>query len=117
MPVVKYNDIQSQPRAPGITTKQLITADTGSGNVTLGELVMQPGSSLIPHIHRIEEAMFVTEGNPSIIIGSENFNLDVGSAVLCPAGIPHQLKNDGKMPAKIVFFFPGIQVYREEVKE
>ncbi len=117
MTVIRSADVEFQQRAPGIKIRQFINQERGAGSVTLGEGVMSPGSSLDLHTHKIEEAMIIAEGTATLICGKETQTLEVGDAILAPAGEAHLLANNSQKPMRFIFFFPTVNTQRELVNE
>ncbi len=115
MPVIKYMDVTPVERAPGCMMRQFVNQDMGAGAVTLGELIMQPGSALPIHTHKIEEAMFLVEGQLVLLDGDKSITVDAGTAILAPAWVKHNLANKTDKPARLLFCYPGVNVQRDVV--
>ena len=116
MPVIRSADVAFQERSPGIKVRQLINQERGSGAVTLGEAIMDPGSSLELHTHKIEEGILIAEGTATLVCGSETQTLTAGDAILAPAGEAHLLSNKSQGIVRFIFFFPAVNTQREAAK-
>ncbi len=64
-----------------------------------------PGQSQKVHVHDdIDKVYVVLTGRPTLILSGEERRLMTSQAALCPAGVPHGLRNDGKDPATLLVF-------------
>ncbi len=117
MPIIRNADAKFQQTTPGVRARQLVNQDTGAGAITLGEIIMEPGSSLVLHTHTIEEAMFIVEGTATVVLGNETHSLRAPGALLAPAGVNHLLANKSGKPMRFLFFYPAVSVQRQPVKE
>ncbi len=117
MPIVRDAELEFQPRAPGINAKQWVSQEIGAGAITLGEIVMEPGTSLPLHTHKVEEALFIVEGTATAILGDKTYTLEAKSVVLAPAGVRHLLANHTQEQMRFLFFYPAVQVQREVVAD
>jgi mannose-6-phosphate isomerase-like protein (cupin superfamily) len=93
----------------GVAIKILLSsADTG-GQFSLIEGLMPPGGDGGLHIHTNEdETMHLLEGTLEVTIGSRDFTLAPGETYFAPRGVPHRLRNPGKMSARgLVVTTPG----------
>ena len=72
----------------------------------MGMVTIQPGESGNPHNHEKEqETWFVISGEGKLVIGKEEVHLEPDMLVVAPAGIPHQIFNDGSNVLKALFIF------------
>ena len=56
--------------------KLTIGKDTGAGAITAGVVYLEPGGTIRPHTHLIEEAMTLVEGRLKILVGDETTEVD-----------------------------------------
>jgi HTH-type transcriptional repressor of puuD len=111
MPIIRSSEVKFGPGAtPDYQRRVLVGPEKGSGAITLGEVMMDPGSSLPLHTHRIEESMVITKGTITALLGNETYTLNPGDAILVPAWVKHLLANHGKETAGFYFFYPGVEV-------
>ena len=109
MPIVKASDIPlTTGRHPGVSSHVLLNADVGAGAVTLGELIVEPGGYLRPHIHLVEEAFFIFEGSGLALVGDQEIPVSAGTAILAPTGTAHGFRNNSDAPLKMAFFYPAL---------
>jgi quercetin dioxygenase-like cupin family protein len=117
MTVIRSVDVEFQQRSPGIKVRHLINQEKGAGAVTMGEIIMAPGTSLDLHTHKIEEAIIITEGTATLICGNEIQTLEASDAILAPAAEAHLLANRSQKPMRFLFFFPAVNTQRELVNK
>jgi quercetin dioxygenase-like cupin family protein len=116
MPIIRSTDVKFGPGATSDYRRRvLVGPEKGSGAITLGEIVMDPGASLPLHAHRIEESMVITRGTMTAVLGDETYTLNPSDAILVPAGLKHLLANPGTEPAGFLFFYPGVEVQMERM--
>ncbi len=114
MPVIRNSDVKFEEVAPGWMRRQLVNQEMGgAGACTLGEVILEPGASLIMHNHKLEEVFFITDGTATLVVDGETTIVEPNSAILVPAGAKHLLVNKAQEPLRFVFFHPGINVGRE----
>lgn len=97
---------------PGVFQTHFIDKQFGSGGVSMGMVTIQPGAGIPPHVHRVEDAMVVVEGEGIFLVGEQGIPFKAGMGLLAPAGVRHGLKNNGENPLKIVYTWPSIEVER-----
>ena len=72
----------------------------------MGMVTIQPGECGNPHTHEGEqETWFVISGEGKLIIGEEEVHLEPDMLIVAPAGVPHQIFNDGCDVLKALFIF------------
>ncbi|MFC2004611.1 cupin domain-containing protein [Chloroflexota bacterium] len=114
MSIIRNADVEFGPGSVENTKRRiLVNADRGAGAITLGELIMEPGTELPMHTHRIEETMVITKGEATVIQGGETHTLKQGDVLLAPAGGTHTLANRGSEPMEFLFFYPAVEVLIE----
>jgi len=116
MPIIRNAEVEFVPGfVENYERRILVNPDKGSGAITLGEAIMNPGAELPMHTHRIEEVMVITRGTATAILGDETYTLNQGDVILAPAGVKHLLANQGQEPASFLFFYPAIEVGLDRV--
>ena len=116
MPIIRNIDIKFAPGVVENTRRRiLVNPDKGSGAITLGESIMNPGTELPMHTHRIEETMVITKGAATVVLGNETYTLEPGDVILAPAGVKHMLANNGSEPMGFLFFYPAVEVRMERL--
>ena len=110
MPIIRKADVEFSPGSVENTMRRaLLNPDSGSGAVTLNEVIMNPGSELPLHTHIVEEAFFITKGIASAVLGDETYTLEPSDVMLAPAGIKHTLANRSNEPMGFLCFYPAVE--------
>ncbi len=79
------------------------TGQRSAAGPTVLELVTAPGFNTGAHVHsKIEELMYVVEGEFEFRLGDRMLNCGPGSFVEVPPGVAHALGNSGSEPATLV---------------
>lgn len=69
-----------------------------------GVILLLPGENLGAHYHhQVEETFYLLSGEATLLAGGHEVPLVPGDAVRLPAPEPHDLRNEGDAPAKLVF--------------
>jgi len=72
----------------------------------MGMVTIPPGESGNTHSHDIEqETWFIVSGRGKLSIGDETVELEPNMVGVAPAGVPHQIINDGSDELKALFIF------------
>lgn len=66
-----------------------------------------PGDNLGMHTDSAEELLIVLEGKLEATIGKEKASVSKGNIALVPKMMPHDLKNTGTEPARVLGVFGG----------
>ncbi len=67
------------------------------------EAYVPPGNGSPPHVHHREDEMFyVIEGEFEFIVAGESKRLTAGDFLLGKRGVPHNFKNVGKKPGRML---------------
>ncbi|MUG91461.1 cupin domain-containing protein [Scytonema sp. UIC 10036] len=83
----------------------LATGESTSGAYALLEIVMQPQSTVPPHIHdEADEAHYILEGEIEYQQGNQTIVATPGNFLHFSRGQSHGFKNTGSKPAKILMW-------------
>lgn len=80
----------------GVETRMIVSAQTGSHQLTLFEQWCVPGTGAPDHVHAVEEVLRVLAGKAEIWIADARYAVDPGESVIIPAGIRHGFINTGQ---------------------
>jgi quercetin dioxygenase-like cupin family protein len=108
--VTKHDDIAGESRGPGVTRKLTVSSATGAGAITTGIVYLEPGGTIRPHTHLIEEAMTLVEGKLTILVGDETTDVGAGTSWHAPGNTIHGARNIGDGVAVLMIAYPGIEV-------
>lgn len=84
-----------------------IYAATGAAATAVVYFEVAPGKRLGRHTDSSEEVLYIVEGEGEATIGEERASLSAGSLAVVPALAPHDIRNTGPIPLKVVGFFAG----------
>ena len=108
--VSRHEDIQGEVRGPGVIRKLTIDKSTGAGAITAGVVYLEPGGTIPPHTHLVEEAMTLVEGRLKILLGTETDEVSAGTSWLAPANTVHGARNIGDAQAVLIIAYPAVEV-------
>ena len=108
--VSRLADIPGEARGPGVTRKLTIDKSTGSGAICMGVVYLEPGGTIPPHTHLIEEAMTLVDGKLKILVGTETDEVEAGTSWLAPANTVHGARNIGDSVATLIIAYPANEV-------
>jgi mannose-6-phosphate isomerase-like protein (cupin superfamily) len=84
-----------------------IYAATGSAATAVVYFEVAPGKRLGRHTDSSEEVLYIVEGTGEATVGDERVAVSTGSLAVVPALAPHDIRNTGSAPLKVVGFFAG----------
>ena len=99
-----YEDIKPYRTKDGSIIRELMHPDVhGNDRMSLAEATVPVGFETQRHRHRqAEELYHISRGKGQMTLGSEKFAVKTGDTVFVPPGIPHQIRNTGDDPLKIL---------------
>ncbi len=84
-----------------------ISAATGSAATAVVYFEVATGKRLGRHTDSSEEILYVVDGDGEATVGEERVSIAAGSLAVVPALVPHDIRNTGSVPLKLVGFFAG----------
>jgi len=109
VPNLKYSDADLTRDTDAATYKAIFGEGDEDGHrlnsiSRIGELTVQPdGASALVSRPNEEYVLYVTEGNGTLIYGSEEAALKKNDFLYIPAGVRHGISNSGSKPIKVLF--------------
>jgi len=79
----------------GVTTRMLVSAETGAAQLCVFEQWIAPGAGGPTHFHPVEEILTVLAGEAEIWIEEQRHLVEAGQSALVPAGKRHGFRNSG----------------------
>ena len=79
----------------GVTTRMLVSAETGAAQLCVFEQWIAPGAGAPAHFHQVEEILTVLAGEAEIWIEEQRHFVQAGKSALVPAGKRHGFRNSG----------------------
>ncbi len=90
------------------TSRQILISPEEAPNFAMRRFVIEPGGGMPAHTNTVEHEQYVLDGNASIGIGEEIFEVRKGDVVFIPAGIPHWYRVDGDEPFEFICVVPNL---------
>ena len=84
-----------------------IYAATGSAATAVVYFEVAPGKRLGRHTDSSEEVIYIVDGDGEVTVGDERATVSTGALAVVPAQVPHDVRNTGSTPLKVVGFFAG----------
>jgi putative monooxygenase len=101
---VQASEISPDRRRGGEIRTLLSPRNAGSVSGFSGVALLQPGERIAEHYHPYsEEFLFVVEGDATVDLDGEPWELATGAALLIPPGTRHRVRNPGAVPVRFVF--------------
>lgn len=85
----------------------IATKEQTGGSYSLLHQRLQRGSKPAPHSHAQEEALYVLEGEVTLIAGQERFTATAGSFVYIPEGTIHTFRVESAEAQLLDWHLPG----------
>ena len=95
MTITNHSTQPAEDWRPGVTTRMLHAASTGSAQLCIFEQWCDPGLGAPEHLHAVEEILDVLEGQADIFLDGATHAVTAGQSVLIPAGHWHGFTNTG----------------------
>ncbi len=86
----------------GVTYTTLLSGNDTAGHLCLIDMHIPTGGGPPPHRHDFEETFIVLEGEIEAVFRGEESVIKAGETVHIPANAPHQFKNNGTQPVRLL---------------
>ena len=86
---------------PGVMSRMLVSALTGSEHLCVLEQFCDPGRGAPTHRHAVEEVLTVRSGQAEVWVADEVRQVRAGQSVIVPAGSAHGFRNIGDTVLKV----------------
>lgn len=106
MPVLDKTGTSMTEMYPGFKRWSIVDGERGSVQLTVSEVVMEPGSAPPLHFHPTEETILIAEGQLEAYVGDETYQVSAGQMVLAPPGVKHGFANKTDKRALIYGIHP-----------
>jgi quercetin dioxygenase-like cupin family protein len=96
-----------KPGFQGMTARFALTGDDGCPRYAMRMMEFEPGGCTSLHAHPEEHAFYFLEGDPAFVDGDgRETPLEAGDFVYTQPGEPHQLRNLGTTPMRVICTIP-----------
>ncbi|RSM91631.1 cupin domain-containing protein [Kibdelosporangium aridum] len=111
--LIRPSEVEQVDRGAGIVTLPMVGKwNSTQSSVTTGVTSFAPGTGIPLHSHNVDECVLVLEGEATVTIGEDEFDVDAGVNTWVPAGVPHRFVNRGNSLMRIFWIYGGLQVTR-----
>ena len=110
MQTVTLGEVQLAREDSGLRVAFPFHAGTGTAASSAVYFQLDPGVAVGTHTDSAEEIVVILEGNAEAIVGDERGLLQAGDAAVVPASVPHDVRNVGDVPLRVLGFFAGSAV-------
>jgi 3-isopropylmalate dehydrogenase len=111
--VMRHAEIEPFDRGTGVRTLPYVGKWNAVGNhVTTGVTEFPPDAGIPLHTHNVEESVLILEGQATVVIDTDEFDLEAGDATWVPADVPHRFVNRGNGWMRIYWVYGGREVTR-----
>lgn len=93
MKLIEHQAQECEDWRPGVTTRMLVSAVSGSVQLCIFDQYCQPGHGAPTHLHAVEEVLTVLEGRAEIWVGDDRAEVGAGHSVIVPPGVKHGFRN------------------------
>ena len=104
---VKTIPVEAIDAGRGAFRQVLIGTDEGP-NFAMRRFIMEPGGGIPAHTNTVEHEQYVLRGRARLGVGREEFDIEAGSVVYIPAGVPHWYKVIGEEPFEFLCMVPNL---------
>ena len=109
-PVIRRSDdIDYEPvsAADGLEKGVLIGDDHGAPNFAIRRFVLEAGAEVPEHTNEVEHEQYVLEGEYTVGIGDEEYEVSAGDSLLIPGGTVHWYRNEGEEQGAFICAVPN----------
>jgi quercetin dioxygenase-like cupin family protein len=104
---IKNIPLEALTAGSGASRQVLIGSEEGP-NFAMRRFVMEAGGGIPAHTNTVEHEQYVLRGRARIGIGEEEFDVETGSVVFIPAGVPHWYRVEGDEPFEFICVVPNL---------
>jgi len=106
MKVINYLDTEPTQEVPGVTKRDVITADDGAPHFCMRVFEVEPGSSTPSHSHPWEHEVFVISGRGVVVSEGGGIQIAKDSVIFVAPNEHHCFVNNGNQPLRFVCLIP-----------
>jgi len=105
--IISWDEARKREHARGFAMP-FVNEGCGAEKLAMHISEILPGQAAHePHAHEGEEIMFVLEGTAEIRMGDEVQTVGANTAVFCPPGVFHGIRNAGETPIRYMIIRTG----------
>ncbi len=98
MKVSNYLDTELVQERPGVSVRDVISAEDGATHFVMRIFEVEPGASTTPHTHRWEHELFVLSGRGAVVGEQGETEIAKDSVIFIASDEHHYFVNKGNEP-------------------
>ncbi|WP_435156039.1 cupin domain-containing protein [Haladaptatus sp. DFWS20] len=109
-PIVRKSDdieYEAVGAAEGMSKGVLIGDEQDAPNFAIRRFMLEPGAEVPEHTNDVEHEQYVLEGEYSVGIGDEEYEVNAGDSLLIPAGVVHWYRNENNESGSFLCAVPN----------
>ncbi|GAA0222299.1 cupin domain-containing protein [Haladaptatus pallidirubidus] len=109
-PIVRKGDeieYEAVGAAEGMEKGVLISDEQGAPNFAIRRFTLEPGAKVPEHTNEVEHEQYVLEGEYTVGIEDEAYEVSAGDSLLIPAGAVHWYRNESDEPGAFLCAVPN----------
>jgi quercetin dioxygenase-like cupin family protein len=87
---------------PQPTVQRLVSSEVGATQLSLQVNEVAAGEVVPPHVHNVEEVLYVVTGRCQLLLDDHEHLLGQGDAAIVPPGVLHGFENQFAEPLRVV---------------
>jgi len=108
MKIANYLDVKPTQEVPGVTKREIITADDGAPNFCMRVFEVAPGSSTPSHSHPYEHEVFVFSGRGLALSEAGATQIARDSVIFVAPNEHHCFVNNGNETLRLICVIPVV---------
>jgi quercetin dioxygenase-like cupin family protein len=109
MKVTHIKNVPVETVSSGDRAARQVLIGPGEGpHFALRRFIMEPGGGIPAHTNTVEHEQYVLRGRATVGIGGEEHDVETGSVLLIPAGVPHWYRATGDEPFEFICVVPNL---------
>ena len=101
---IEYESVEA---ADGLGKGVLIGDEHGAPNFAIRRFVLEAGAAVPKHTNEVEHEQYVLEGEYTVGIADEEYEVEAGDSLLIPAETVHWYRNEGDEQGAFICAVPN----------
>ncbi|WP_117593369.1 cupin domain-containing protein [Haloprofundus halophilus] len=100
-------EYESVGAAEGMKKGVLLSDADGAPHFAIRRFSLDPGASVPKHTNEVEHEQYVLDGEYTVGVGGEEYEVSAGDSLLIPAGVVHWYRNESDEPGAFLCAVPN----------
>ncbi|QCJ47044.1 cupin domain-containing protein [Haloprofundus sp. MHR1] len=100
-------EYESVGAAEGMRKGVLLSDADGAPHFAIRRFSLDPGASVPKHTNEVEHEQYVLDGEYTVGVGGEEYEVSAGDSLLIPAGVVHWYRNESDEPGAFLCAVPN----------